>query len=149
MGFIDAIKDMVGLGTEGTDADIDVWDDVNRQEDDEPELKSSFGRKNKVVNIHATTQLKVVVMQPENFDDAKGIADHLKTKKPVIINLEDLDTDVARRVVDFLSGAVYGLDGNIQKVSAGIFLIAPYNVSIMGDFKDELKNKGLFSSWNS
>ena len=48
-----------------------------------------------------------------------------------------------------MSGAVYGLDGNIQKVSAGIFLIAPYNVSIMGDFKDELKNKGLFSSWNS
>lgn len=84
-------------------------------------------------------------MQPENFEDARGIADHLKTKKPVIINLESLDTDVARRVVDFLSGAVYGLDGNIQKVAAGIFLIAPYNVSIMGDFKDELKNKGLFN----
>lgn len=102
-------------------------------------------RRNKVVNIHATTQLKVVVMQPESFEDARGIADHLKTKKPVIINLESLETDVARRVVDFLSGAVYGLDGNIQKVSAGIFLIAPYNVSIMGDFKDELKNKGLFN----
>ena len=107
---------------------------------EEPTPKS-----NKVVNIHATTQLKVVVMQPENFEDAKGIADHLKTKKPVIINLENLDSDVARRVVDFLSGSVYGLDGNIQKVASGIFLIAPYNVSIMGDFKNELQSKGLFS----
>ena len=97
-----------------------------------------------MVNIHATTQLKVVVMQPENFEDAKGIAEHLKAKKPVIINLESLDSDIARRVVDFLSGAVFGLDGNIQKVASGIFLIAPYNVSIMGDFKSELQSKGLF-----
>lgn len=146
MGFMDKMKNAIGLGEEEYDEDDILTGDFDK-EDDEP--RASFGRKNKVVNIHATTQLKVVVMQPENFEDAKGIADHLKTKKPVIINLEELETDVARRVVDFLSGAVYGLDGNIQKVSAGIFLIAPYNVSIMGDFKDELKNKGLFSSWNS
>ena len=147
MGVLDSIKNAIGLGDETYEEGFDVLTDDSIEE--EEEVRSSFGRKNKVVNIHATTQLKVVVMQPENFEDAKGIADHLKTKKPVIINLEELDTDVARRVVDFLSGSVYGLDGNIQKISAGIFLIAPYNVSIMGDFKDELKNKGLFSSWNS
>lgn len=145
MGFMDKMKNVIGLGEEEYDEDDILTDDYDR----EPEEVRSYGRKNKVVNIHATTQLKVVVMQPENFEDAKGIADHLKTKKPVIINLEGLETDVARRVVDFLSGAVYGLDGNIQKVSAGIFLIAPYNVSIMGDFKDELKNKGIFSNWNA
>ena len=145
MGFMDKMKNVIGLGEEEYDEDDILTDDYDR----EPEEERSYGRKNKVVNIHATTQLKVVVMQPENFEDAKGIADHLKTKKPVIINLEELETDVARRVVDFLSGAVYGLDGNIQKVSAGIFLIAPYNVSIMGDFKDELKNKGIFSNWNA
>lgn len=145
MGFMDKMKNVIGLGEDDYDEDDILTDDYDREEEE----TRSFGRKNKVVNIHATTQLKVVVMQPESFEDARGIADHLKTKKPVIINLEGLETDVARRVVDFLSGAVYGLDGNIQKVSAGIFLIAPYNVSIMGDFKDELKNKGLFSSWNS
>ena len=64
------------------------------------------------------------------------------------MNLESVDRDVQRRIVDFLSGAVYALDGNIQKVSNGIFLIAPYNVGIMGDFKDELRNKGIFP-WNS
>ncbi len=147
MGFMDKMKSAIGLGEEDYyDEDDIITNDYYDDEDEEDTRPSSgFGRKNKVVNIHATTQLKVVVMQPENFEDARGIADHLKTKKPVIINLEDLDTDVARRVVDFLSGAVYGLDGNIQKVAAGIFLIAPYNVSIMGDFKDELKNKGLFN----
>ncbi len=143
MGFLDKMKNAIGLGEEEYYDEDDI---LTSDYEEEPVVEErSFGRKNKVVNIHATTQLKVVVMQPENFEDAKGIADHLKTKKPVIINLESLDSDVARRVVDFLSGAVYGLDGNIQKVASGIFLIAPYNVSIMGDFKNELQTKGLFS----
>jgi len=104
-------------------------------------------KKGKVVNIHTTTQLKVVVVTPETFDEARDIADHLKQKKPVVINLEGVEKEIARRIVDFLSGAVYALDGNIQKISSGIFLIAPYNVGIMGDFKDELRNKGVFP-WN-
>lgn len=126
--------------------------------DDEPETEEYFEKeskpeadfslkKGKVVNINTTTQLKVVVVTPESFDEAKDIAEHLKNKKPVVINLEGVEKDIARRIVDFLSGAVYSLDGNIQKISTGIFLIAPYNVGIMGDFKDELRNKGVFP-WN-
>ncbi len=98
----------------------------------------------KVVSIHSSNQLKVVIMHPESFDDAQGICDHLKNKKPVVINLEDIDKDTAQRIVDFMSGAVYSLDGTIQKVSNGIFIIAPNNVDLMGDFKDELKNKAVF-----
>lgn len=101
-------------------------------------------KKGKVVNIHTTTQLKVVVVSPDTFDEAKDIAEHLKSKKPVVINLEGVEREVARRIVDFLSGAVFSLDGNIQKISSGIFLIAPYNVGIMSDFKDELRNTGVF-----
>ena len=101
-------------------------------------------KKSKVVNIAATTQLKVVVVQIEEFDEAREVADHLRSKKPVVINLEKLEKDVARRVIDFISGAVYSLGGSIQKVSGGIFLIAPYNVDIMGDVRDELKNTGIF-----
>ncbi len=143
MGFLDKMKNAIGLGDEEYYDEDDIL--TSDYDEEEPALEErGFGRKNKVVNIHATTQLKVVVMQPENFEDAKGIAEHLKAKKPVIINLESLDSDIARRVVDFLSGAVFGLDGNIQKVASGIFLIAPYNVSIMGDFKSELQSKGLF-----
>lgn len=99
---------------------------------------------NKVVNIHTTSQFKVVIMQPENFDDAQEICDHLKNKKPIVINLENLEKEDAQRIIDFLSGSVYALDGNIQKISNGIFIIVPYNVDIMGDFKEELRNKGVF-----
>lgn len=111
---------------------------------DDDELTEIGGKKNKVVKIHTTAQLKLVVLQPESFEEARDIAIHLKSKKPVVMNLESVDRDVQRRIVDFLSGAVFALDGNIQKVSNGIFLIAPYNVGIMGDFKDELRNKGIF-----
>ena len=124
---------------------IGISDEIDEEEEfltgpqvepEEPTIPA--GKRGKVVNIHTSTQLKVVVIQLTSFEDARDIADHLKAKKPVVINLEKLDKDVSRRVVDFLSGAVYGLDGNIQKVANGIFLIAPYNVGIMGDFKDEL-----------
>ena len=104
----------------------------------------SIPKRGKIVNIHTTTQLKVVVVQPESFEDSKEIADHLKTKKPIVVNLEKIDSDVAKRIINFLSGAVYALDGNIQKISSGIFLIVPYNMGIMGDFKEELRDKVIF-----
>lgn len=116
-------------------------------EEEEPETLDG-GKRNKVVKIHTTAQLKLVVMSPESFEDARDIANHLKNKKPVVINLESVDRSISQKIVDFLSGAVYALDGNIQKVSNGIFLIAPYNVGIMGDFKDELRSKGIFP-WNN
>ncbi len=105
---------------------------------------SHFGKKSKVVNIHATTQLKVVVLQPTTYNDATEIAGHLKEKKPVVVNLERLDKETARKIVDFLSGAVYALDGNMQKVANGILLIVPYTMGIMGDFSDEIKTHALF-----
>ena len=110
-------------------------------EEPAPQIMS---KKAKVVNIAATTQMKVVVVQIEEFEEAREIADHLRSKKPVVINLENLEKETARRVLDFVSGSVYGLSGSIQKVAGGIFLIAPYNVDIMADVRDELKNTGIF-----
>jgi cell division inhibitor SepF len=109
--------------------------------------KKSQQNQSKVVNIHSNNQFKVVIMQPETFDDAREICDHLKNKKPVVVNVESLNKETAQRVIDFLSGSVYALDGDIQKVSAGIFLIAPNNVDIMGDYKDELKSRGAAFPW--
>lgn len=110
----------------------------------EPKEPNPLQKRGKIVNIHTTTQLKVVVVQPVTFEDSKEIADHLKTKKPIVVNLENIDRDIAKQIIDFLSGAVYALDGNIQRISNGIFLIVPYNMGIMGDFKDELRNKVVF-----
>ncbi len=82
---------------------------------------------------------RVVVIQFQNFDDAKDAADHLKNRKPVVANLERLDNDTTRRVVDFLSGAVYGVTGRIQNVSNRIFLITPHNVEVTGNYQDDIK----------
>ena len=102
-------------------------------------------KKPKVVNIAATTQLKVVVLAIEKFDEAKDIVDHLNNKKPVVVNFERLSKDVAKKSFDFINGAVYALGANIQKVSSGIFLIAPYNVDILSFVRQEITNSGTFS----
>ena len=90
---------------------------------------------NKVVNINATTQLSVVLVKPEKFENAVDIADHLREKRTVVLNLEQTNKDVARRLVDFLSGVTYAQDGKIKKVANSTFIITPYNVDILGDRK--------------
>ena len=101
-------------------------------------------RRNKVVNIHATTQLKVVLVKPERFENASEIADHLKDKRTVVINLESTNKDVARRLIDFLSGVAYAGEGKIKKVAANTYIITHYHVDIMGDLIDELESSGLY-----
>ncbi|MDD2956185.1 MAG: cell division protein SepF [Oscillospiraceae bacterium] len=102
------------------------------------------GRRNKVVNIHATTQLQVVLVKPERFDDARSVADHLNAKRTVVLNLESTNKDVSRRLIDFLSGVAYANNGQIQRVANSTYIITPYNVDIMGDLLDELENNGVF-----
>lgn len=139
--FFDKVKNLINFDGDDEDYEQDMFEDIPVKSNPEPEFHV---KKGKVVNINTTTQLKVVVVSPDSFEEARDIADHLKQKKPVVINLESVEKDVARRIIDFLSGAVYATEGNIQKISSGIFLVAPYNVGIMGDFKDELRNKGVF-----
>lgn len=102
-----------------------------------------LGRKAKVSSISGGAPSKVVVIQFLNFDDAKDAADHLKNRKPIVANLEKLDNDTTRRVVDFLSGAVYGVGGKIQNVSNRIFLITPSNVEVTGNYRDGAKVTGF------
>ncbi len=152
MSIVNKMLNLIGFETPENDYEEELIENSEFSnssvfEEDETETFDS-GKRNKVVKIHTTAQLKLVVMQPESFEDAREIANHLKNKKPVVINLESVERNAAQRIVDFLSGAVYALDGNIQKVANGIFLIAPYNVGIMGDFKDELRSKGIFP-WNN
>ncbi len=101
-------------------------------------------RRGKVVNIHATTQLKVVLVKPERFENASEIADQLKDKRTVVLNLESTNKDVARRLIDFLSGVAYAGEGKIKKVAANTYIITPYSVDIEGDLIDELENNGLY-----
>jgi cell division inhibitor SepF len=126
--------------------DVDDMDFVSKSEDKSAvNINLDNTRKsNKVVNIHATTQLQVVLVKPERFDDASTVADHLNAKRTVVLNLEGANKDVARRILDFLSGVAYANDGQIKKVANCTFIITPYNVGIMGDLLDELENNGLY-----
>ena len=99
---------------------------------------------NKVVNIHTTAQMQVVLVKPDRFDNVSEIAEHLRDKRAVVLNLESTNKDVARRLVDFLSGCAYALDGKIKKVAISTYIITPYNVDIVGDLIDELENSGLY-----
>ena len=107
----------------------------------EPPRRSDSG---KVVNIHATTQLQVVLVKPERYENASEIADHLRDKRTVVLNLEKTEKDVARRLLDFLSGVAYAQEGKIKKVALQTYIVTPYNVDIMGDLIDELENNGLY-----
>ena len=98
----------------------------------------------KVVKIHATTQLQVVLVKPEQFEQAAEIADHLRERRTVVLNLEQTNKDIARRLVDFLSGVAYAQDGKIKRVAVNTYLITPYNVDLLGDLIDELENNGLY-----
>ena len=101
-------------------------------------------RNNKVVNIHTTTQLQVVLVKPDRFENAAEIADHLREKRTVVLNLESTNKEIARRLLDFLSGVAYANEGKIKKVALSTYIITPYNVEILGDLIDELENNGLY-----
>ncbi|NLY60371.1 MAG: cell division protein SepF [Clostridiales bacterium] len=148
MSLFNKILNIIGL-EETILEDIeepDIEDTSVRSHDDliEPQFQSK-GKKGKVVNIHTTSYVKVVVYQPLSFDDTQDIIDNLKNRKPIVVNLDALDADLAQRVLDFISGAVYSLDGTIQKVSRGIFVIAPSNIDIVGNIPEELKGKSFFT----
>jgi len=137
--LIDKVKIFMGF-----DAFEDDEIEEEFLEEEENTIPVVNRRKSRVVNIHTTTQMKVVLYEPDNFEEAPSIVDDLKNRKPVIINLESINPELARKFFDFLNGAIYALDGNIQKVSSGIFILAPNNVDISGNIKEELKNKGVF-----
>lgn len=130
---------------ERDDEELENYDD---EEEEQPEERRLWGRRNnKVVNMPQVQQVKMVISQPTNFEQAASICDLLKQKKSVIVNLEYVNKDVARRIIDVVSGAVHALDGHMQKISNSIVLIAPFNYDIENDTaRDEIKNK-LSVSW--
>ena len=157
MAFMDKVKGMLGI-PEDTDIDMDedVAQDEEIEETEEDKQSDSaktsiFGKsassdlkQNKVVNIHTTTQLQVVLVKPERFDDARPVADHLNSTHTGVLNLASTPPAVSRRLIDFLSGVAYANNGQIKRVANSTYIITPYNVDVMGDLIDELENNGMF-----
>ena len=142
MSFIDDLKRLARpYEDEDEDTFVDDFDAVPRTGSTR---SNELERRNKVVNIHTTTQLQVVLVKPERFENASEIADHLRDKRTVVLNLEQTDKNIARRLIDFLSGVAYANEGTIKKVALSTYIITPYNVEILGDLIDELENNGLY-----
>ena len=148
MSMFDNLKSKLGIDTEADSYIDDTEDEIfaggqgaPQQDYEQPEVNQ---RSNKVVNINATTQLQVVLVKPERFEDASTIADQLNAKRTVVLNLESTGKEVSRRLIDFLSGVAYANNGQIKRVANSTFIITPYNVDIMGDLLDELENNGAF-----
>ena len=151
--LMNKVWDLFGMDS----AEPEEYEDENvyeyEDEEEEVEDKKLFGRKNrekeKVVSMPQaqSNAIKMVISQPTTFEQSDEICSFLKEKKSVIVNLEYVNKDVARRIVDFISGGVYALDGYIQKVSNSIFLVAPSNYEITNEMaREEMKSK-LSVSW--
>lgn len=156
--LFEKMKDLMFGEDDYDDEDyIDDYDDAppvrERNVVDYQPQERSYGKRNantsQVVSIHTNVQMQVVIIKPECYEDAQEICDQVKSKKPVVVNLEKVEYPIAQRIMDFLSGTCYSLDGTIQRVANNIFIIAPENVDISGDFKEELKTKGIILPWVS
>lgn len=118
--------------------EIGDWQDMKRS------------RKSNVVSLRsAQQQVKMVFLKPQTFEEVQEIADYLKDRRPVILNLELTEKEVARRIVDFLSGSTYSLAGSMQKLSTAIFLFLPQNMDITGQFDEGMSEKNIFAFINS
>lgn len=155
-GFVQKLKDMWNPPededeiyedyVEEEDSIIGGQDMVEARDRDSIKRAASQNTGNKVVNIHATAQLQVVLFKPEHFgEETRAVADELLKMHTVVLNLENTNKDISRRIIDFLSGVAYANGGKIKRVATSTFIITPYNVDLTGDdVLDELENSGVY-----
>lgn len=161
MGFMDELKKLTRPYNEEDEEEYDDYEDeemeapapaapaapARRSAYTASESRESSRRQSgpaKVVNINGSSAMQVILVKPDRFDTVSEVADHLREKKSIVLNLESTNKDVARRLVDFLSGCAYALDGKIKKVAISTYIITPYNVEIVGDLVEELENNGIY-----
>lgn len=156
MGMFDNFKNLFNVSPEDDD---DIGAQVEVEEENEDFEKDIYSKKreiasrpafterrSKVVSYNATpSQMQVVLVKPERYEDVKDIADHLNSKKTVVLNLEVANKENARRIIDFLSGAAYANKGTVKKIANSTFLIAPANVDFAGEMMiDEFEDSKIY-----
>lgn len=142
--FIEAI----GLGNSDdglNEEDMEEGFEESEEENIDIDTFTANKKSNKIVNIHTANSAKVVIIKPQEYDEATAIVDNLKVRKIVLVNINGIEQKVGQRILDFLIGAVYSLEGDLQQVEKGVFILCPSNVEITNDLKCELSSKGLFS----
>lgn len=145
MGILDELKRFARPYEEDDADDFSDFSQLSVQKENKVRPAVDSTKADKVLNIHTTTQLQVVLVQPDHFESASDIANHLLERRTVVLNLEKANKEATRRLVDFLSGVVYAQGGKIKPVARCTYIITPYNVDIMGgDLIGELESNGLY-----
>ena len=135
MGLMDHLKKFAGVTNEEEGEELG-YDPIDIKKESAPEKPYKSVKKDNYMNINTTAQLQVILVKPEEFEDAQEIADNLISKRTVLLNIENLNKDLSRRLIDFLSGVAYAQGGNIKRVANRTYIITPYNVDILGDVLD-------------
>ena len=170
MGFMDELKKLTRPYAEDEDDFDDEYEDTleeeyeDEEEAEEEEVKPARAARpakqdrpaarpaaparpasgSNIVNLHTSSNLQVILVKPDRYENVSEVADHLRNKCAVVLNLESTNKDTARRLVDFLSGCAYALDGKIKKVATSTYIITPYNVDIQGDLMEEIETSGVY-----
>ena len=130
MSILKSIKSFVGIG-EDEDYEEDYYEDEEAEA--EEEIKPHFRRTPRVVPVNSGAGARIKVMKPSDIDDSQRVAEDVKARRLVIFDVGDISPEDARRVVDFITGTAYGLDGSIKRIASGIFVVAPHGVDVTGD----------------
>lgn len=145
------------MGFLGLEEEVEIEEndaaEENEKELESNEVESIFSSpkksnsNSKVVNIHTAASAKVVIIKPNDYDEAANICDNLKNRKIVVVNTTALDPKIAQRLLDFIGGGCYALGGELQQVEKGVYILSPSNVEVSNDLKNELSSRGVLN-WN-
>lgn len=148
--LIDRFLDYISADEPEMDQEDYQQTDFYQEDPMQPDNVVSFGARAKrqrggiaAPAAASLAQMKMIVYHPISYEDTQNIIDNMKSRKPVIVNMEELEVDCAQRILDFMAGAVYALNGTIFKISRGIFVVAPNNYDVIGNNEGELGDSGL------
>ncbi len=144
MGMMDKMKDFIGITDydDDDDYDEDASSETSGRQSDRVE---TYSRKNNVIKVHSNSDMKVFICEPEKYEDCTKAVDEIKNRKIVVLNIEGMELEDQKQIFEFIKGAVYSLEASIQKVSTGIFVIAPSNVQIDGRLGDRFERSFFYN----
>lgn len=145
MGVMDKVKDFIGITDLEDDYEEEEVSAEGKYESSKTERMETYSKKNNVIKVHSNTDMKVFICEPEKYEDCTKAVDEIKNRKVVVLNIEGMELENQKQVFEFIKGAVYALEASIQKISNGIFVIAPNNVQIDGRLSDRFERNFYYN----
>jgi len=145
MGVMDRVKDFIGITDLEEDYEEEEVSAEGKYESSKPERMETYSKKNNVIKVHSNADMKVFICEPTKYEDCTKAVDEIKNRKVVVLNIEGMELEEQKQVFEFIKGAVYSLEASIQKISNGIFVIAPINVQIDGRLSDKFERNFYYN----